>query len=242
PSVRWRTWRRGTPSLRTRFPPSPKTRGALTQATGFSRPAETTTHDPAKPRRAACPAAPDLRPVLRPDDRADAQAPEGRPADDREPQEGRPGGHQRRPVRRGRGDRRRHGGAQDRRQRQGQGGEVPDHRPGAAGRGERRYWMKRTLLWRGLLILASIVASVAAASPPNNKIHLGLDLRGGMHLVLQVHTEDALRAETDVDMERLAQQVKDDTKGKLQIKPQRTGDTRFVVPGLAPEAKTSVLH
>ena len=101
--------------------------------------------------------------------------------------------------------------------------------------------MKRNLLWRGLVILASILAAGAAAYPPRQKINLGLDLRGGMHLVLQVHTEDALRAETDGDMARLAQQVKDDSQGKLDVKPQRTGDTRFVVPGLAPEAKTAVL-
>jgi preprotein translocase subunit SecD len=101
--------------------------------------------------------------------------------------------------------------------------------------------MKRNLLWRGLLILATILASVAAAYPPREKISLGLDLRGGMHLVLQVHTEDALRAETDGDMARLAQQVKDDTAGKLEIKPARTGDSSFVVPGLSPEAKNTVL-
>jgi preprotein translocase subunit SecD len=101
--------------------------------------------------------------------------------------------------------------------------------------------VNRNLLWRGLLILATILASVAAATPPQQKINLGLDLRGGMHLVLQVHTEDALRAETDSDMARLAQQVKDDSQGKLEIKPQRTGDTRITVPGLAPEAKTQVL-
>lgn len=102
--------------------------------------------------------------------------------------------------------------------------------------------MKRNLLWRGLLILATILASVAAATPPQQKINLGLDLRGGMHLVLQVHTEDALRAETDGDIARLAQQVKDDTQGKLEIKPQRTGDTRIAVPGLTPEAKTQVIE
>jgi preprotein translocase subunit SecD len=101
--------------------------------------------------------------------------------------------------------------------------------------------VKRNLLWRGLLILATILASVAAATPPKQKINLGLDLRGGMHLVLQVHTEDALRAETDGDMARLAQQVKDDTQGKTEIKPRRTGDTQIVVPGLTPEAKTAVL-
>jgi preprotein translocase subunit SecD len=101
--------------------------------------------------------------------------------------------------------------------------------------------MKRNLLWRGLLILAVTLAAGAAAYPPHQKINLGLDLRGGMHLVLQVHTEDALRAETDGDMARLAQQVKDDSQGKLDIKPQRTGDTQFAVPGLTPEAKTAVL-
>ena len=102
--------------------------------------------------------------------------------------------------------------------------------------------MNRNLLWRGLLILASILAAVGAAYPPQQKINLGLDLRGGMHLVLQVHTEDALRAETDGDLARLAQQVKDDSQGKLEIKPQRTGDTRIVVPGLSPEAKTQVIE
>ena len=102
--------------------------------------------------------------------------------------------------------------------------------------------MKRNLLWRGLLILASVLLAVAFATPPQQKINLGLDLRGGMHLVLQVHTEDALRAETDGDMARLMQQVKDDTQGKLEIKPQRTGDTRIAVPGLTPEAKTQVIE
>jgi preprotein translocase subunit SecD len=101
--------------------------------------------------------------------------------------------------------------------------------------------MKRNLLWRGLLILASVLAAIGAAWPPRQKINLGLDLRGGMHLVLQVHTEDALRAETDGDMARLVQQVKEDSQGKLEIKSQRTGDTRFVVPGLTPEAKVTVL-
>jgi preprotein translocase subunit SecD len=100
--------------------------------------------------------------------------------------------------------------------------------------------MKRPLLWRGLVILASILAATAAAYPPKEKINLGLDLRGGMHLMLQVHTEDALRAETDGDMARLAQQIKDDSQAKIDLKPQRTGDTTFVVPGLTPDAKDAV--
>jgi preprotein translocase subunit SecD len=99
--------------------------------------------------------------------------------------------------------------------------------------------MKRNLLWRGLIILASILLAVVFAYPPQRKINLGLDLRGGMYLKLQVHTEDALRAETDGDMARLAQQVKEDAK--LDIKPQRTGDMRFVVPALSADGKSAVL-
>jgi preprotein translocase subunit SecD len=95
--------------------------------------------------------------------------------------------------------------------------------------------MKRNLLWRGLLILAVIVASAAAAYPPQKKINLGLDLRGGMYLVLQVHTEDALRAETDIDMAKLVQQAKDEKLGDM--KAQRTGDSQFEVAGVPPDAK-----
>jgi preprotein translocase subunit SecD len=95
--------------------------------------------------------------------------------------------------------------------------------------------MKRNLLWRGLLILAVIIASVALAYPPQKKINLGLDLRGGMYLVLQVHTEDALRAETDIDMAKLVQQAKDEKLGDL--KAQRTGDSQFEVAGVPPDAK-----
>jgi preprotein translocase subunit SecD len=101
--------------------------------------------------------------------------------------------------------------------------------------------VRRQLLWRGLLILVTILGSVAAATPPQQKISLGLYLRGGMYLVLQVHTEDAVRAEADGDMARLVQQVKGDTGGKLEIEPQRTGNTRIEVPGLTPEAKDQVV-
>ena len=36
-----------------------------------------------------------------------------------------------------------------------------------------------------------------------SRINLGLDLRGGMHLILQVQVEDAINAETDQVAERL---------------------------------------
>jgi preprotein translocase subunit SecD len=94
--------------------------------------------------------------------------------------------------------------------------------------------MKGTLLWRGIFILASIVVAVMLALPLKEKIKLGLDLQGGMHLVLQVKTEDALRAETDADMERLAQLAREEGLSGLQ--PRRVGDSRFEIAGVAPDA------
>src|SRR5262245_61842148 len=41
----------------------------------------------------------------------------------------------------------------------------------------------------------------------NNNIKLGLDLRGGSHLVLQVQVQDAFKAEADSDMERLKEDL-----------------------------------
>jgi len=92
----------------------------------------------------------------------------------------------------------------------------------------------RNLLWRGLLILAVTLICIALAYPPKKKINLGLDLQGGMHLVLQVHTEDALRAETDSDLARLLDQAKE--QGAQGLTGRRTGDSTFMVSG-SPEAR-----
>ena len=42
-----------------------------------------------------------------------------------------------------------------------------------------------------------------------------------MHLVLQVHTEDALRAETDSDMERLVELAEEERVTGLSAPPHR---------------------
>jgi preprotein translocase subunit SecD len=63
--------------------------------------------------------------------------------------------------------------------------------------------MQRKLMWRWVLIGVVTAAAVFFMVPPGKKIHLGLDLRGGIHLVLQVNTQDAVRAEVDDAMERV---------------------------------------
>lgn len=98
--------------------------------------------------------------------------------------------------------------------------------------------MNRNLLWRGLLILAVVVAAVAATFPLKEKINLGLDLQGGMHLVLQVHTEDALRAEADSDMGLLLQQAREENVTGLSGR--RLSDTSFEITGLTPASRDTV--
>src|SRR5438552_1273051 len=74
--------------------------------------------------------------------------------------------------------------------------------------------MNKRVRTRFLIVLGVTVLSIAlfAGFPPSvakmkEKVHLGLDLRGGTHLVLQVVTDDAIRAETDQAIEGLRQQL-----------------------------------
>lgn len=57
--------------------------------------------------------------------------------------------------------------------------------------------MDKKIIYRIVLIL--IVVGLAAWSiyPPGERINYGLDLSGGVHLVLQVQTDDAIKAELD---------------------------------------------
>ncbi len=67
--------------------------------------------------------------------------------------------------------------------------------------------MAKNLRWKILVILGVIGLAVYAFYPPDQKIRLGLDLKGGVHLVMQVKTDDALRLETETAVERLREQL-----------------------------------
>ena len=61
-----------------------------------------------------------------------------------------------------------------------------------------------TSLQKRIIIVAAVVAcSLWAIYPPKENIKLGLDLNGGVHLVLRVRTDGALRSETQATVERL---------------------------------------
>jgi preprotein translocase subunit SecD len=68
--------------------------------------------------------------------------------------------------------------------------------------------MKRSLGWRFILTLVVIGLSIFLVIPPKEKIKLGLDLKGGVHLALQVMTDDAINIETDQAIARLQEQLK----------------------------------
>ncbi len=63
--------------------------------------------------------------------------------------------------------------------------------------------MRKNLRWKGLLILIVAGLCIWSMYPPGEKINLGLDLQGGIHLIMKVHMEDALNAITDEAVEGL---------------------------------------
>jgi len=69
--------------------------------------------------------------------------------------------------------------------------------------------MKKNLQWKAVLTLAVIAGAIILAYPFNDKkIKRGLDLKGGIHLVLQVITDDSINMETDLEVSRLEELLK----------------------------------
>ena len=63
------------------------------------------------------------------------------------------------------------------------------------------------LRWKILAIVLVIGLAVWAFTPPSQRVRLGLDLKGGVHLVLRVNTDDALRIETQTTADRLRESL-----------------------------------
>jgi preprotein translocase subunit SecD len=93
-------------------------------------------------------------------------------------------------------------------------------------------------MWKGLLILAVVAVMGLSVWPPEERVRLGLDLQGGMHLVLRVEVEDALRSDRDKVMERLIQEAQDE--GLDGVEGEATGDTSFVLRTSAADAEAKL--
>jgi len=91
--------------------------------------------------------------------------------------------------------------------------------------------MKKNLQWKVVLALAAIGLAIFLAYPyDDTKVRRGLDLKGGIHLVLQVITDDSINIETDQEIGRLEELLKKNsiTFGKVT----KEGLGRIAVQGV----------
>jgi len=99
-------------------------------------------------------------------------------------------------------------------------------------------FMRPELRVRAILYGSFLIACGVAVWPPydrgdqQGKIHLGLDLKGGIHLVLQVVVEDALNATVDDAVNTTRDQAV--RKGIQVASVQRLSPTAFSVEGVEP--------
>jgi preprotein translocase subunit SecD len=100
-------------------------------------------------------------------------------------------------------------------------------------------FMRPELRTKAILYGAFLLACGVAVWPPYDtpggqpgSIHLGLDLRGGIHLVLQVVVDDALNATVDDAVNTARDQAT--RKGVQVASVQRASTTSFTVDGIEP--------
>ena len=96
--------------------------------------------------------------------------------------------------------------------------------------------MTKNLKWKVLLIIAVIALAIQLAYPPREKIDLGLDLQGGMHLVLEVDTSDLPDAAKKDAVDRALEIIRNriDEFGVREPSIQRQGNYQIIVqlPGI----------
>ena len=94
--------------------------------------------------------------------------------------------------------------------------------------------MPRNLWIRVAVVVTVVLGSLWYLYPPGKTINLGLDLQGGVHLVLGVEIDAALASQTD----RLAADVKSalERKGIAVARVEREGENAFVVQLASPQS------
>src|ERR1700730_14651682 len=116
--------------------------------------------------------------------------------------------------------------------------------------------MNKTFRWKIGLILATLlvfaygILGIPKSLTPDGllsamreRIHLGLDLRGGTHLILQVQVNDAVNADSDNAIEILKEQL---TKHKTAFAdiskpdPQNSPD-KIVLKGITPDGRKDLV-
>ncbi len=90
----------------------------------------------------------------------------------------------------------------------------------------------------GIIGIPSSFTAAGLKDSLQKRIHLGLDLKGGTHLILQVQVNDAINADTDRTVERLKESLKTANVAFGEIsKPDPTGHPELIdIKGVPPEA------
>jgi len=116
--------------------------------------------------------------------------------------------------------------------------------------------MNKNLLWKIVFILATVLFFFygifgipksftldGLAAAVTDHIHLGLDLKGGTHLILQVHVNDAINVDAQNAIEVLKQQFRSkkiDYADISQTDPQNNPD-RITIKGVQPSSRNDLL-
>jgi len=117
-------------------------------------------------------------------------------------------------------------------------------------------FMNKNLHWRLLFILGTLLfflfgivgipkslSGQGLLSGLADHIHLGLDLKGGTHLILQVHVNDAINIDAQNAIETLKEQLRNrhiDYTDISQSDPQNNPD-HIVIKGVQPGARSDLL-
>src|SRR5947209_16856691 len=115
--------------------------------------------------------------------------------------------------------------------------------------------MKKNLGWKLALIIGTLLFfRFGIVGVPNNwsghgllaaiqqRVHLGLDLKGGTHLILQVQVNDAVKVDADNAIERLKQDMRARKINYTEItQPDPVNHPEMVViKGVPPEAASDL--
>src|SRR5450432_2248831 len=111
--------------------------------------------------------------------------------------------------------------------------------------------MNKNLGWKLAIIVATLLVFLfgifgvpdswsrsGLLAAMQNRIHLGLDLKGGTHLILQVQVNDAINADSDRAVERLREDLKAKNIVAADISkpnPQQNPDV-ISIKGVPPES------
>src|SRR5579883_1504065 len=115
--------------------------------------------------------------------------------------------------------------------------------------------MNKNLRWKVVVIIATMLVFLfgifgipksfsgsGLLAAMTDRIHLGLDLKGGTHLILQVQVNDAVNADSDRAVERLKDEMRSRKIAYADVsKPDpANAPDRIVIKGVPPEATTEL--